>query len=365
MSQKSKKVFVAISGGVDSSVAAAILLREGHDCAGLFMITHDDSQQAQASAEQAAKQLGMEFYVLDVRSDFVRIIDYFCGEYKSGRTPNPCVVCNRTIKFGKLWDFARDNGAEFLATGHYARILPTENGPGLFRAVDEAKDQSYALAMMDKKMLDRVILPVGQFTKTQTRQMAKKLGLVAADRKESQEICFVPDNDHIGFLESRRPGLVRKGKVIDGAGRILGEHNGIHRFTIGQRRGIRIAMGNPHYVVKLDAATNTVTLGPKSDCLHTKLLAGNINWLIREPTSPFRAMVKIRYNARPVSATVTPRGNSVSVEFDEPVSAITPGQLAVFYIRQNGNMPALRSPDSVGTKDEQVAGAGWIEKSLD
>jgi tRNA-specific 2-thiouridylase len=350
MSGKSKRVFVALSGGVDSSVAAAILLHQGYTLAGVFLVTHDGAQKTRALAEQAAKQLGIDLYVLDVRSDFERIIEYFCDQYKAGRTPNPCVVCNRTIKFGKLWEFAKSNGAELLATGHYARVLPTEDGPGLFGALDGAKDQSYALAMMDKKMLDHIILPMGQFTKTQTRQMAKQMGLATADSKESQEICFIPENDHISFLESRSPESISKGKVIDSKGRVLGEHDGIHRFTIGQRRGVHIARGEPHYVVKLDAATNTVTLGPKSEVMHTKLLAGDVNWLTKGPASAFRAMVKIRYNAKAVGATVLPEGRKVCVEFDEAVAAITPGQLAAFYIRQDVNM--------------QVVGAGWIEKTL-
>jgi tRNA-specific 2-thiouridylase len=351
MSDKGKKVFVALSGGVDSSTAAAILLREGYDCAGLFMITHDGAQKARSIAEQAARQLGMELYVLDVRSDFERIIEYFCDQYRAGRTPNPCVVCNKTIKFGKLWEFAKSNGAEFFATGHYARILPTGDGKGLFRALDEAKDQSYALAMIDRSMLDHIILPVGQFTKTQTRQMARELGLVTAGSKESQEICFIPDNDHIGFLESRCPEMISKGRVVDGKGRLLGEHNGIHRYTIGQRRGVRIAMGRPWYVVKVDAQTNTVTLGPRSEVMHKKLLAGDVNWLVDAPDSSFRAMVKIRYNAKPVDATVLPKDGKASVELDEPAAAITPGQLTVFYILQGANM--------------QAVGGGWIEKVLD
>jgi tRNA-specific 2-thiouridylase len=351
MSQRGKRVFVALSGGVDSSTAAAVLLREGYDCAGLFMITHDGAQKAQMMAEQAAGQLGIELYVLDVRGDFAGIIEYFCSEYKSGRTPNPCVVCNKTIKFGRMWEFAKSRGADFFVTGHYGRVLPTDDGRGLFRAVDDAKDQSYALAMMERKMLEHIILPMGEFTKTQTRQMANQLGLVAAASKESQEICFIPNNDHIGFLESRCPEMIIKGKVVDSRGRLLGEHSGIHRFTIGQRRGVRIAMGKPWYVVKVDAESNTVTLGPKEEVMHRKLFASGVNWLKERPEVPFGAMVKIRYNARPVEATVSPDGDRVSVEFNEPVSAITPGQLAVFYIRQE-----------IGIR---VAGAGWIEKTLD
>jgi tRNA-specific 2-thiouridylase len=349
MSNKGKRIFIAMSGGVDSSVAAAFLMREGYDCSGLFMITHDSAQNGRLLAEEAARQLGIKLYVLDQRSDFEQIIEYFCREYKSGRTPNPCVVCNRTIKFGKLWEFARSRGAELFATGHYAQILPTADGMGLFRAVDEVKDQSYALAMIDRNVLSHIVLPMGKITKMQTRQVAQEMGLVTADSKESQEICFIPDNDHIGFIEKRCPEIVRKGKVVDKQGRVLGEHNGVHRFTIGQRRGVRIAMGQPWYVVKVDVQSNTITLGPKSDCLHKRLVAGDVNWLVERPKMPLRAMVKIRYNARPLDATVTPEDRGVNVEFDEPVSAITSGQLTVFYIRQASYL--------------RVAGAGWIEKA--
>ncbi len=349
MGKKGIRVLVALSGGVDSSTAAAILLRAGYDCSGVFMITHDSAEQAQSSAQQAAKQLGIELHVLDVRDDFEQIIKYFCDEYKAGRTPNPCVVCNKLMKFGKLWEFAKSTGAEFLATGHYARILPTKDGKGLFRAVDEMKDQSYALAMIDRGILEHIILPMGQLTKTQTRQIAKELGLSTASSRESQEICFIPDNNHIAFLENRCPEMVSKGKVIDINGRVLGEHNGIHRFTIGQRRGVRIAMGQPWYVVKIDAETNTVTLGPKDEIMHKELVADEVNWLMKEPASALRAKVKIRYNAKGIDATVTPQGRRAGIELDEPVAAITPGQLAVFYIQEQTNM--------------RVAGASWIEKA--
>jgi tRNA-specific 2-thiouridylase len=346
MGNKGKKVFVALSGGVDSSTAAAILLREGYDCAGLFMITHDQAQKSREMAQLATRQLGIELHVLDVRKDFEQVIEYFCCEYKAGRTPNPCVMCNRIFKFGKLWEFAKSKGADFLATGHYARILPTDDGPGLFRAIDEVKDQSYALAMLDRKMLDHVIFPLGQFTKPQVRDMAQQFGLVTAENDESQEICFIPDNNHVAFLEKLFPEIIKTGKVVGSNGQVLGEHNGIHRFTIGQRRGVRIAMGQPWYVVKVDALTNTVTLGPKTEVMHKKLTASPVNWLIKKPTSPFRAAVKIRYNARPADAVVTPDDPTATVEFNEPVSAITPGQLSVFYIQQTSGM--------------QTAGAGWI-----
>ena len=348
---KRKKVFVALSGGVDSSTAAALLRQNGFDCAGVFMITSDESRGAQADAEEAAGRLGIKLHVLDLRSDFERILDYFCSEYKRGRTPNPCVFCNRYIKFGKLWDFARGNGAQSLATGHYARIIEDSDNVGLYEAANGAKDQSYVLSMIDKDILPYVILPMGGYSKGQTREMAAKFGLGTEERQESQEICFIPNDDYVAVLERRCPEVVRKGNIIDSNGEILGEHNGVHRFTIGQRRGLRVAMGKPYYVVKIDAESNTVTLGPKEEVMHRQLRATGVNWLTSEPVSAFLAKVKIRYNDRGASATVSPQDNGVFVEFDEPLAAITPGQLAVFYVQEeNGS---------------RVVGGGWIERVAD
>jgi len=349
MAGTGKKVFVALSGGVDSSTAAALLCQEGFDCASIFMITSDYTQHAQADAEKIARKLGIKLYVLDLRKDFEKILDYFCNQYSQGRTPNPCVFCNRFIKFGKLWDFARDNGADLFATGHYARIEQANNGVGLYEAADTTKDQSYALAMINKDILPYIILPMGKYSKNQTRQMAAKFGLGTEQRQESQEICFIPNNDYISVLEEKCPELVRKGNIVDSTGQILGRHNGIHRFTIGQRRGLRVAMGKPYYVVKIDAETNTVTLGPKQELMHKKLTATEVIWLTEKPNSAFPARVKIRYNDRGASATVAPQENSVVVEFDEPVSAITQGQLAAFYIQ-----------NELGSR---VAGGGWIDKA--
>jgi len=379
MISKRSKVFVALSGGVDSSTAAALLRQKGFSCAGVFMITSDQSRGAQADVERIAEKLGIKLYVLDLRKDFEQILDYFCSEYKKGRTPNPCVLCNRLLKFGKLWDFARANGAQFLATGHYAKILKHNNDIGLYEAANAAKDQSYFLSMIDKNILGHVILPMGEYSKDRVREMAAKFGLDTAERKESQEICFIP-KDYVAVLEQRCPELVRKGKIVNSSGKVLGEHKGVHRFTIGQRRGLRVAMGQPYYVVKIDAESNTVTLGPKEELMHRKLSATGVNWLARqgegpcrstadEPVSAFRAKVKIRYNDKGAPAMVSPlvraeplarqarrgltaavarQADGVVVEFDEPVSAITPGQLAAFYIQEGENQMAV--------------GGGWIDR---
>jgi tRNA-specific 2-thiouridylase len=349
MTGKKKKVFVALSGGVDSSTAGALLCENGFDCAGVFMITSEQSRGAQADAEEAAKTLGIKLHILDLRSEFEKILDYFCSEYKKGRTPNPCVLCNRNIKFGRLWEFARENGAELLATGHYARIIKNNGDVGLYEAAGAAKDQSYVLSMIDKHILPYIILPMGERSKKQTRELAAKFGLKTANKPESQEICFIPDDNYTALLEKRYPELVRNGNIIDSSGKILGSHNGIHKFTIGQRRGLGVAMGKPYYVTTIDAGTNTVILGPKKEVMHRQLRATGVNWLMSKPAWPFRAKVKIRYNDTGTAATVTPENDYVNVEFDKPKSAITPGQLAVFYIQQEDK--------------NRIVGGGWIDSA--
>ncbi len=348
MASENKKVFIALSGGVDSSTTAALLNQNGFNCAGVFMVTCDESHHAQADAEKVAETLGIKLHVLDLRRDFEHILDYFCSEYKKGRTPNPCVFCNRHIKFGKLWDFARSNGAELFATGHYARILEHNNQTGLYESLNSVKDQSYVLSMIDKNTLPYITLPMGGYSKDQTRQMAAKFGLGTEHKTESQEICFIPDDNYIAMLEQRCPELVCKGNIIDSNGKILGQHDGVHRFTIGQRRGLRVAMGKPYYVVKIDAATNTVTLGPKEEVMQSKFWATSVNWLIDEHAQSFRAKVKIRYNDTGSPARIRLQGNNIMVEFNEPNSAITPGQLAAFYVQEGENSRCI--------------GGGWIDQ---
>ena len=351
MTNEKHKVVVALSGGLDSSVAAALLLEAGYDCLGAFMITSEQNRHVQAEAEQVAQRLGIDLAVLDLRAQFGTILDYFSSEYRRGRTPNPCVVCNRTVKFGKLWEFAREAGARFLATGHYARILPCNGRPGLFQATHAPKDQSYVLAMIGRKVLDHVLLPLGDQSKDETRGIARRLGLGTEAKPESQEICFIPDDDYVAVLEQRHPELVREGPIVDAAGNQLGTHQGIHRYTIGQRRGLRVAMGEPYYVTDLDAARNTVVLGPRAQVMHRRLQAANVNWLMDRPDAAFEATVKVRYNDRGKPATVFPQGDAARVEFAEPNLAITSGQLAVFYVEQDDR--------------RRVAGAGWIEKVED
>ncbi len=340
-----------MSGGVDSSTCAALLIEAGCDCTGIFMIVHDNAQQHCDDAQAVAKYLGIKFESLDLRNDFRTVLGYFCGEYKQARTPNPCVFCNRHIKFGKLFDYAKSKGADFMATGHYAAIRQDDAGSALYAAANTAKDQSYALAMINRSVLPYILFPLSDFDKSHTRSLAEKLGLSVSSKPDSQEICFIPDNDYAGKLEELCPDIAKQGNIIDSSGKILGTHTGIHHFTIGQRRGVKVAMGVPWYVTKLDSETNTVTLGPSEDLVHKSLLASNPNWLIDLPQQPFAAKIKIRYNHKPVNGMVYPQQNSVKIIFDQPLRAITPGQTAVFYI----DSPA-------GLK---VAGGAWIDRTID
>jgi tRNA-uridine 2-sulfurtransferase len=349
--QRPLKVFVAISGGVDSAIAAATLKQAGFECTAVYMKLYDQPLHKSSDAEKVAKHLDIPFEVLDLTSQFKNVIDYFCGEYKKARTPNPCVFCNSYIKFGKFFEYAKASGAHFIATGHYAQIIRDKTGPGLYAAANTAKDQSYALAMINRSVLENILFPVGQLDKSQTRKMAESLGLEVSNKPDSQEICFIPDNDYAVRLEKLCPELVHKGNIVDRSGKVLGTHEGIHRFTIGQRRGLKVAMGVPYYVTKLNAPENTVTLGHDKELLHKGLTAEGASWLIDKPSESFAALIKIRYNHRPVSGYVHPETDIVKVVFDESIRAITPGQAVVFYLKNE--------------KGLKVAGGAWIKETFD
>ncbi|MDD5135257.1 MAG: tRNA 2-thiouridine(34) synthase MnmA [Phycisphaerae bacterium] len=347
----SAKVYVAVSGGVDSATAAATLLQAGFDCTAVYMKLYDQPLHRSCDAEKVAKHLGIPFEVLDLSEDFKKVIGYFCGEYKRARTPNPCVFCNRHIKFGKLFEYAKSKGADFIATGHYVQTIKERDGSYLYAANNLAKDQSYALAMIARSVLKSVIFPLGMLEKSQTRKLAAGFGLEVSDKADSQEICFIPDNDYAAKLEELCPELIRQGNIIDDNGKILGTHTGIHHFTIGQRRGLKVAMGVPYYVTNIDAAANTVTLGPVEELVHKSLIAEGANWLIDMPAEPFAALIKIRYNHKAVPGTVLPEKDSVKVVFDTPIRAITPGQAVVFYLKNENGL--------------KVAGGAWIKEALD
>ena len=373
-----KKVLVAMSGGVDSSVAAALLKDEGYTVVGCFMrLGSEDSVEEPAAckveagagqpklhhqgccsvndaadARLVAAMLDVPFYVLNFKKDFGRIIDYFVGEYNAGRTPNPCVRCNDWLKFGKLADYAKSIDADFVATGHYARVehssqvsgLRTQVSSRLLRGLDHKKDQSYVLFGTKREALSHMLLPIGGLEKHAVRAIAAERGLPVFDKPDSQEICFVPDNDYAGLVRRRTPERVSGGDIVDRAGNVLGHHDGQQHYTIGQRRGLGVAAEVPLYVLDRNAATNTVTVGRREELFTDHLTADQTNWLIDPPTGgPMPCQVKIRYNSTPVPATVEATGaDTLAVRFDQPQPAVTPGQAVVCY------------------DGDTVLGGGWI-----
>ncbi len=356
------RVVLAMSGGVDSSVAAYLLRKQGYEVIGLFMRTgvHASEESGPAhkkgccsavdagDARRVADCLDIPFYALDFEQDFARIMDYFADEYVAGRTPNPCVVCNNWLKFGKLWSYGKQLQADFIATGHYARVLERGGRHELHRASEPTKDQSYVLAGLRRSLLPHLLFPIGGYPKVEIRDIARQAGLDVAEKPDSVEICFVPDNDHAVFVKKRRPGLATVGNIVDTAGNVLTQHDGIEKFTIGQRKGLRFAAGSRRYVLEIVPETNRVVVGDREELLARGLIASRVNWLLEVP--PRDALVceaKIRYRHPPTTATVTalPDGGA-RVEFAESQSAVTPGQTVVFYD---------------GTR---VLGGGWIEKAL-
>jgi len=364
------RVVVAMSGGVDSSVAAALLVEAGYDCVGVFMrhappvlppqpagdltiLPERPGHQGCCSAADAldarrvADRLGIPLYALELTEDFERVIDDFVSAYGSGRTPNPCVRCNSWIKFGRLFEHADGIGASHVATGHYARLEQAADGPVLRRGRDAARDQSYVLFDIDAHRLRRMLLPVGDLAKADVRARAAALGLATASKPDSQEICFVAPGEH-ARLVAHRLGGTRAGEIVDSAGRRLGRHPGIEHFTVGQRQGLGIATGTPLYVIRIEAASRHVVVGPRSAVPQTNLVATAANWLGPAPTEPFECLVQCRAQRAAAPALVTPlAANRFMANFvcgpDETPGAISPGQPAVCY------------------SGDRLLGGGWIE----
>ncbi|MGN0981402.1 MAG: tRNA 2-thiouridine(34) synthase MnmA [Candidatus Limivicinus sp.] len=340
------RILAAMSGGVDSSVAALLLLQQGHECIGCTMKLFDNRQAGLPTgrscctledvedARSVAYRLGMPYYVFNFKDAFVeKVMGKFVAGYRAGLTPNPCIDCNRYMKFEKLMERARILGCQYIATGHYARI---ERRGGLYllkKGLDESKDQSYMLYTMTQEQLAHTLFPLGGLRKAQVRQLAAENGFINAAKPDSQDICFVPDGDYAAMIE-RHTGLPSPaGNFIDGSGAVLGRHKGIIRYTVGQRRGLGISAREPLYVCALSAAENTVTLGSREDLFRAEADAGGFHWIAGEaPAEPFRCRVKLRYRQPEQEATVYPQGQEgVHLRFRQPQRAVTPGQAAVLY----------------------------------
>ena len=344
-----ERIVVGLSGGVDSSVAAALLVEQGFDVVGItlrvwpWQEAKDPARRfgsccspaTMDDARQVARGLGIPYYVLNSEAEFARtVIDDFAREYEAGRTPVPCTVCNRDVKFGSLLARARAWDAVAVATGHYAHITRDEATGRylLWRGADTQKDQSDFLWPLSQAQLAAARFPVGALTKTEVRERARALGLVTADKPESQEICFVPDNDYRSFLRQRIPQAFSRGPIVDGSGRLLGEHRGLAAYTVGQRRGLGIATGRTLYVTRLDPARNTVVVGEAREVEVDTLIAKHVNWIsIERLDGPREVSAQIRHRHAPARATVYPKGQGVEVRFDSAQWAPAPGQSVVFY----------------------------------
>ncbi|QDT65550.1 tRNA 2-thiouridine(34) synthase MnmA [Calycomorphotria hydatis] len=366
-----ERVVLAMSGGVDSSASAVLLQRAGYEVIGLFMRSGATEEQAcalpsggpslpivetkahkqgccsasdAADARRVADALDIPFHALNFKDAFGRIKDYFADEYLAGRTPNPCVMCNNWLKFGKLWDFAQQVGATKIASGHYARLATDGVGnTTLIRGRDLSKDQSYVLFGIDRELLPNILFPVGDYDKSDIREYAREAGLRVADKRDSYEVCFVPNDDYAGFLRNYRGDFDTAGELVDHEGNVVGQHAGYEKFTIGQRKGLGVTFGEPRFVTKIDAETKRVHLGRKQDLKRTRLSANRTNWLVEVNEPTFQAEVAIRYQFTPVPATVTVLDDErFDVEFDEPVAGVAPGQAAVVY------------------RGDRVLGGGWI-----
>ena len=331
-----EKVIVGLSGGVDSSVAALLLLEKGYDVHGVTMHHFDGMDSIEEDAKAVADTLGISHQMVDFRKEFKKeVMDTFAADYLAGRTPNPCVVCNRKIKWEALLDYAKSQGADLIATGHYARICRLENGRlAVTNSVTAAKDQTYALYQLTQDQLAHTLMPVGEYPKDEVRDMAIRAGLPVAHKRDSQEICFIPDHDYAAFIGRQNPdSRIQPGNFVTKDGKILGEHKGIIHYTIGQRKGLNLAMGHPVFVTEIRPQTNEVVIGESEDLFHTRVYCRNLNFMAEEKLVGTREVLgKIRYAHKGTICKIRlVEEDLLECEFEEPVRAATPGQSAVFY----------------------------------
>ncbi len=353
MNAAKKKVVVAMSGGVDSSVTAALLVEQGHEVLGVSLRMWEGEQGPRVcsdhrGAEEVARHLGISHTLLDLREQFANtVVKPFAQDYLHGRTPNPCIACNRDFKLGTLLRWSEEQGADHVATGHYARLThdPPSTHAALLRGVDGAKDQSYFLFALSQAQLARTMFPLGGMHKSAVRDKARQLALPAAERLESQDICF---GDYKALVATYAASdQLGGGDVVDRSGKILGQHGGVHTVTVGQRRGLGIAAAEPRYVVDIDEGSRRVVVGNKDDLNCIGLIARSVNWIAAPADGEFAAEVQIRYRAPAVPCVIRPMADGgCEVSFDKPLAAVTPGQAAVFY------------------RGEQVLGGGWIERAV-
>jgi len=331
MSQK--RVAVAMSGGVDSSVAAALLKQAGYEISGIYMHLWSDHNlpPTLSELEHTCQLLDIPLYWLDLKAEFRRlVIDYFCREYGQGKTPNPCIACNQHVKFGLLLEKALEMGVEYLATGHYVRIESTPDGYRLLKAVDITKDQSYFLYTLGQGQLGHLLSPLGELSKEEVRNLAAELGLPTSSRHDSQDVCFISSNDYRSFIAEHVS--LQSGEIVDITGKVLGKHDGLARYTVGQRQGLGLASNEQLYVLELDAASNRLVVGTKGQTLHNALIASELSWVSgKAPAEPMNVTAKVRYKAAEAAAKLHLKDGLAEVRFVESQSAIAPGQSVVFY----------------------------------